>query len=109
MGRPRESGFSYAEVIIGTLVLTVALLPALDALRAGILSADIAESVTAAYVRLRDKAKREGWIGKLRYLLYQGGITERDAMQFAGLEGVLLQSKPGDDGMSQNSHIAKLQ
>ncbi len=46
-----------ALVIIGTLILTVALLPALDALRAGILSAEIAESVTAAYVRLRDKTE----------------------------------------------------
>ena len=64
---------------------------------------------TELYVRVRDKAKREGWLGKLRYLLYEGGITERDAPQFAGLEGVLLQSKPGEDGMSQNSHIARLQ
>ena len=50
----RQSGFSYVEVIIGTFVLTVALLPALDALRAGMLSADVGESVTVAYVRLRD-------------------------------------------------------
>ncbi len=57
MGGGRQSGFSYVEVIIGTLVLTVALLPALDALRAGMLSADVDESITAAYVRLRDKTE----------------------------------------------------
>ena len=67
------------------------------------------EYATELYVRLRDKAKREGWIGKLRYLLYEGGITERDAPQLAGLEGVLLQSKPGEDEKSQNLHIARLQ
>ncbi len=53
----RQSGFSYVEVIIGTLVLTVALLPALEALRAGVLSAEVDESVTAAYVRIRDKTE----------------------------------------------------
>jgi len=31
---------------------------------------------------------------KLRYLLYEQNIVERDAPRFAGLEGVMLQSKP---------------
>src|SRR5882724_7172423 len=30
---------------------------------------------TELYVRLRDKARAEGWIGKLRYLLYEKDIT----------------------------------
>lgn len=64
---------------------------------------------TDLYVRLRDKARREGWIHKLRYLLYEGDITERDAPSFRGLEGVLLQSKPRPDGKSANPHIAAVQ
>ena len=64
---------------------------------------------TEMYVRLRDKAKRERWISKLRYLLYEDMITASDAEQFRGLEGVLLQSKPGADGLSRNPHIRALQ
>ena len=64
---------------------------------------------TELYVRLRDKAVREGWIHKLRYLLYESAINKRDAAQFDGLEGVWLQAKPGADGFSQNPHIADLQ
>lgn len=67
------------------------------------------EYATELYVRLRDKAVREGWIDKLAYLLYEGHITASDAPAFAGLNGVLLQSKPGEDGRSQNEHIAALQ
>ena len=61
------------------------------------------------YVRVRDKAVSEGWLHKLKYLLYEGSITESDSIKFEGLEGVLLQSKPGDDGYSQNPHIARMQ
>lgn len=64
---------------------------------------------TELYIRLRDKARAEGWLHKLRYLLYEAKITASDAGQFAGLEGVLLQSKPGMDGKSRNPHIAALQ
>lgn len=67
------------------------------------------EYATELYVRLRDKAVREGWIDKLAYLLYEGHITATDAPAFAKLKGVLLQSKPGEDGRSQNEHIAALQ
>lgn len=64
---------------------------------------------TELYVRLRNKACREGWLHKLRYLLYEDKITASDAKEFAGLEGVLLQSKPAADGKSRNPHIAALQ
>ena len=67
------------------------------------------EYATELYVRLRDKAKREGWLRKLRYLLYELDITPKDANHFKGLKGVLLQSKPGEDGKSRNPHIAALQ
>jgi DNA repair photolyase len=61
------------------------------------------------YVRVREKAVAEGWLHKLKYLLYEGSVTESDSKKFSGLEGVLLQSKPGEDGLSRNPHIAKLQ
>ena len=64
---------------------------------------------TELYKRLRDKSEREGWLSKLRYLLYEDQITSADALAFAGLKGVWLQSKPGPDGRSQNPAIAALQ
>jgi DNA repair photolyase len=67
------------------------------------------EYATELYVRLRDKARREGWLSKLRYLLYEGRITQNDAKKFRGLKGVLLQSKPADDGKSRNPYIAALE
>lgn len=64
---------------------------------------------TDLYVRLRDKARQEGWIEKLVYLLYETNISLSDAKKFKGLEGVLLQSKPRSDGKSQNAAIAAIQ
>lgn len=64
---------------------------------------------TDLYRRLLDHAEHHGWVEKLNYLLYEGDITAVDAPSFAGLTGVLLQSKPGPDGRSQNPHIAALQ
>lgn len=64
---------------------------------------------TELYLRLKAIASRKGWVNKLRYLLYEDGIAEKDAAQFAGFNGVLLQSKPGNDGRSQNRFIAALQ
>lgn len=64
---------------------------------------------TNLYVRLRDKARREGWGHKLRYLLYERDISEADAQALAGFAGILLQSKPAADGRSRNRHIAALQ
>lgn len=64
---------------------------------------------TEQYCRLRDKARVEGWLSKLRFLLYEGDINEDDARRFSGLEGVLLQSKPGEHGMSPNPSFVRLQ
>lgn len=62
------------------------------------------------YTRLILRARRDGWSSKLRYLLYEDGIAgAHHATAFAGLEGVLLQSKPGDDGLSTNRHMAAQQ
>lgn len=63
---------------------------------------------TQLYVRLRAKAAAEGWLSKLRYLLYEAGITMEHARTFAGLDGVLLQSKPTEDGRSSHPGFAVL-
>lgn len=64
---------------------------------------------TTLLLRLRDKAKSEGWGDKLRYLLYEGGIAPADAAQMGALDGVLLQSTPDVYGRSLNPHIRRLQ
>lgn len=64
---------------------------------------------TELYQRLRQKARAEGWIAKLKYLLYEGNITERDSVIFRRFEGVLLQSAKGADGRSSNPHLARFQ
>lgn len=63
------------------------------------------------YMRLSKHAEANGWVGKLRYLLYEDQIVADDAVGFggAGFEGVLLQSKPGEDGLSRNPHVAAVQ
>jgi DNA repair photolyase len=64
---------------------------------------------TNLYLRLRAIAERDGWLGKLRYLLYENRITPSDAEKLGDLQGVLLQSNPGEDGMSANPAIQRLQ
>ncbi len=64
---------------------------------------------TELYVRLRDKAACDGWLQKLRYLMYELDVTKNDAGSFEGLAGVLLQSKPDESGRSKNPHFAKVQ
>ncbi len=64
---------------------------------------------TDLYLRLLAKADTGSWTDKLRYLLYETDITANAAARLAGLEGVLLQSKPDSDGRSQNPHVAVLQ
>jgi len=64
---------------------------------------------TDLFFRVAAKARAEGWIHKLRYLLYEGDITAADAPDFGNLEGVLLQDPPNKDGTSRNPSIAALQ
>lgn len=68
---------------------------------------------TLLYTHLRRIGERDGWFHKLRYLLYEDGIAGPDAPSFRRLEGVLLQSKPIDEGpskgRSRNPAIARLQ
>jgi DNA repair photolyase len=61
---------------------------------------------TQLYQRLIVKARADGWLHKLRYLLYEGDITCRDAAPFSQLDGVLLQGKTEDDGYSSHPSFA---
>ena len=61
------------------------------------------------YLDLRIMAERDGWLKKLRYLLYENEIKYNDAASFCDFDGILLQSKPKNDGTSQNAHICAMQ
>jgi DNA repair photolyase len=61
------------------------------------------------YSRLHRKAEHEGWMEKLRYLLYEDKIVAEDVAALQDMAGVLLQSKAGENGKSQNAAIAALQ
>lgn len=61
---------------------------------------------TMLLCRLRERAALGGWIHKLKYLLYEGGITEADAQVVAyDLDGVLLQDAP-DPKTGRSRHPA---
>ena len=55
------------------------------------------------------KAVAEGWVEKLRYMLWEDEVTEVDALAFAGGYGVLLQGAADGRGRSSNPHIASMQ
>ena len=61
------------------------------------------------YLRLRGKAAGDGWLHKLRYLLYEGDIAAADARSFEGMEGVLLQATKAADGRSPNPAMARIE
>lgn len=64
---------------------------------------------TALYLAVRDVAESEGWLDRAHYLLYEDGILARDAALFTDLRGVLLQSKPAENGRSRNQAFAEIQ
>lgn len=55
---------------------------------------------------LHNRAEREQWLWKLRFLLYEDLITESDANRIGRKAGIMLQSKPDDKGRSRNPYIA---
>lgn len=67
------------------------------------------EYAAELYERLREHAERCGWLGKLRYLLYEDLVRREDAERFKDLSGVMLQSRPDADGWSRNKWIAEIQ
>src|SRR6266511_4182053 len=50
------------------------------------------------YVELRRRAESGGWLGKLRYLLYEQGVHEDHIPMFEDFAGVLFQSNPQRSG-----------
>ncbi len=64
---------------------------------------------TTLFTRLRRKAEREGWLHKLRYLLYEGDIVAEDVAAYGDLSGVLLQSTTDDDGHSRHPQFSEVQ
>ena len=61
---------------------------------------------TELYLRLKEKALAEGWLEKLRYLLYEIDVTKSDVARFGKMEGVLLQSRD-EEGLSKNPHFRR--
>jgi hypothetical protein len=64
---------------------------------------------TELYVRLRLRGEREGWLPKLRYLLYEHGIVSEDARSYCDTRGLMLQSPSDLEGRSRNPHIRAFQ
>ncbi len=64
---------------------------------------------TDLYQKVLTVAKTDGWVDKLRYLLYEVNIDNTHAPEFATLEGVLLQSIDKKTGISENPTFAQLQ
>jgi prepilin-type N-terminal cleavage/methylation domain-containing protein len=51
---PQQKGFSYIEVLIATVLIAIALVPAMNALQTGILSANVHKTLTTEqYARLK--------------------------------------------------------
>jgi len=63
---------------------------------------------TRLYSMLLERAERDGWSEKLKYLLYEGEITADHAQVFKGLKGVLLQGKKDENGDSRNPYFLGL-
>jgi DNA repair photolyase len=61
------------------------------------------------FQRLRAKTEAEGWFDRLVYLLYEEHIAEEHVAGFGDLRGILLQSKPAEDGLSQHPGFAEVQ
>lgn len=58
---------------------------------------------TDLLLMLRERAERDGWISKLRYLLYEGRITQADCDRIGRLDGILLQDSP-DEATHRSRH-----
>lgn len=46
---PQQKGFSYVEVLVATTLIAIALVPAMNALQTGILSANVHKALSAGY------------------------------------------------------------
>ena len=63
--RKQQQGFSYVEVLIASVLIAVALVPAMDALQSGMLSASVHQTLTRQYylqVRKMEELQAEPFI-----------------------------------------------
>ena len=67
------------------------------------------EHATELYATLLLRSDAEGWTDKLRYMLYEGGMSAEASRGFCDLRGLLLQSPGDEDGLSKNAHFRALQ
>jgi Tfp pilus assembly protein PilV len=103
--RPSRSdarGFSYVEVLVATVILTLSLVPALDALQTGILGGGVDSSLTQVHVRLRSKmeavlAKPFTALQSAEVAAASGPSTYSDAVGTPGRRLVFLSRYDGDD------------
>jgi len=64
---------------------------------------------TQLYVTMRLKAEAEGWLEKMKFMLYEKHVEPEHARSFCDLRGLLLKS-PGDkSGLSKNQAFRTLQ
>jgi hypothetical protein len=61
------------------------------------------------YVQLRLRAERDGWLPKLKYLLYEHGIVADDARAYCDPRGLMLQGTRDPAGYSSNPYIRAVQ
>ena len=61
------------------------------------------------FMKLRHHAAEDGWLSRLRYLLYEESVDLSDVPWFSDLAGVLLQSPKETDGRSKHPGFAAIQ
>lgn len=54
----RHSGFSYAELLIATLLITIMLIPALEAMQSGIMSSGLHTELARDHYRISEKMEQ---------------------------------------------------
>lgn len=100
--RRKRGGFSYVEVLVATVILTLSLVPALNALQTGLLGSGVDESLTQSHVRLRSKmeavlAKPFTALQSAEAAAAGGASTYSDAIGTPGRRLVFLSRYDGDD------------
>ncbi len=100
--RKDRGGFSYVEVLVATVILTLSLVPALDALQTGIIGSRVGASLTQVHVRLRSKmeavlAKPFTTLQSAEAAAAGGPSTYSDAIGSPGRRLVFLSRYDGDD------------
>jgi Tfp pilus assembly protein PilV len=76
--RKQQQGFSYVEVLIASVLIAIALVPAMNALQTGMLSASVHQTLTRQYylqVRKMEELQAEPFIALLAAAKTAGNYT----------------------------------